>query len=401
MVFKRPFVILFLGAFLSCSQKDTGQPPEAQPPQEDRSVHGAELDREGALLALFSSLSETQKLSQLFLVNLEGNRAFRPVEFDSQGKAAIPGGYLLFSYNIADTAEGTAAFTASIRDYCADHGAVPPYLAIDHEGGTVNRLRNLPSGGQKAPLPSARAVSARYSPEEAMKLYAAQGALLRSLGIQVNLGPVAEMVTSKNKDFLGTRSYGGLEEVLAYGGSAIQGFQDAGVASVVKHFPGNTNADPHTGLPVINVGGAALESDYLAPFRRLLSGPGQDAAGVLMSHAVVKGVDNDRPACLSRFWATSVLKRALHFKGLVVSDDLYMGALTKNGYPSEAAVVAAVDAGVDVLMISEKKFLPALGALRKRAGEDPLFAARLEESALKVLRFKADWGVLEAPEKRP
>jgi beta-N-acetylhexosaminidase len=395
MVFKRPLVAPVLAfalvfALLSCTAGDLKRAeyaPDSAAASRPAKTPGR---REEDIARFFAALSEDQKLALLFLVNPDGNANFRAVEFDEAGKPMIPGGYILFAFNIADTADKTAAFIASIRKYCADKGVLPPYLAIDHEGGSVNRLRALTHPGGK--LSSARTVAARYSPAEAQKIYAEQGKFLRSLGIHLNLAPVVEVFTETNRDFLEDRSYGDLETVVTYGTSAIQGYRDAGVGTVLKHFPGNTNVDPHTGLPVIHADEGALISVYIEPFRRLLAK--KSAAGVLMSHAKVMGFDGGTPACLSKYWVTDVLKGYLGFDGLIISDDVYMAALEKNGFPSKKAVVSAIEAGVDVLMISGKHFLPALEALKARAREDSAFAASLEESALKVLRFKVDCGAL-------
>jgi beta-N-acetylhexosaminidase len=336
-----------------------------------------------ALHAYIDSLSETQKLSQLFLVNLEGKDRFHPVEFDDEGNPAIPGGYLLFSYNIADTPEQTAAFTSSIKDYCAERERIPPYLAIDHEGGTVNRVRHL------IRLPSAREVASSYSPDEAEELYYAQGTFLKTLGVHLNLAPVAEAATNENKDFLDDRSFGGLEKAIPYSERALEGYRRAGIGTALKHFPGNTNDDPHTGLPLISADKESFERDYIAPFRALA----KNTAGVLMSHA--RTSFGDAPACLSRYWVTTVLREDLGFEGLVISDDVYMAALEKNGYPPEKAVIAAIEAGVTVLMISEKRFIPALNALKKRADTDADFKNLIDDATRRVITFKIERGILE------
>jgi beta-N-acetylhexosaminidase len=338
-----------------------------------------------ALAAYFDSLSETQKLSQLFLVNLEGKEHFYPVEFDAEGNPAIPGGYLLFSYNIADTPEQTAAFTSSIKDFCAVHERAPPYLAIDHEGGTVNRVR------QFIRLPSAREVASMYSPYEAEELYYAQGNFLKTLGVHLNLAPVVEAVTNENKNFLDDRSFGGIEKAISYSERALDGYRRAGIGTALKHFPGNTNDDPHTGLPLIRADKENFERDYVAPFRTLA----KKSSCVLMSHACVAGYDEQTPACLSRYWVTTVLREDIGFEGLVISDDVYMAALEKNGYPPEKAVIDAIEAGVTVLMISEKRFIPALNALTKRAESDTGLKNQIDDAVRRVIAFKIERGILE------
>jgi beta-N-acetylhexosaminidase len=336
--------------------------------------------RDERLIALMNSMSETQKYTQLFLVNIEGNSRFVPVEFDDDGEPVIPGGCLLFAYNIAATEEKVKAFTASIKTYCNERGVVPPYLAIDHEGGSVNRLRAF------APkFPAAWTVAQTLTPQQAEALYYEQGLLLNSLGIHLNLAPVVEIAAAKNESFLGERSYGDAQSVPLYAKAALSGYERAGVASALKHFPVSASDDPHDGAASVDTDSPRLTA-ALAPYK-LLAG---QAAAVLMSHVTIAGA----AAGLSRYWVTDVLRGCLGFDGLIVSDDIYMAAL--GGCEPEAAAEKAIEAGVTVLMISEKRFLPALNALKKRAAHDKRFRSMLEEAVLRVLDFKAARGIISA-----
>jgi beta-N-acetylhexosaminidase len=343
-------------------------------------------DNKSAAARLAASYTDEQRISQLFLVNLGGNSYFRLREQDSSGRPAIPGGYLFFRGNIAATADGTAAFTKSIRDFCESRGLVPPYLAIDHEGGVVNRLRGI------LDLESAQWVAANMGVAEAEKLYASQGAGLKRLGFHLNLAPVAESATAVNRDFLGDRSFGGVRQAAAYSRAAVRGYRRGGVHCAVKHFPGTGGADPHTGLSDLNAGAKEMEEVYLAPFRALLAGKDAPPA-VLMAHTRT-AADPGVPACLSAHWVEKVLRGDMGFSGLVISDDIYMKALADNGYPPDKAAVAAIEAGVDVIMISAQTFLPAVTVIAQKAVRDPAFAAKVDAAVTRVLVFKMYVGLL-------
>lgn len=339
---------------------------------------GTGRGRDARLIALMNSMSETQKYAQLFLVNIEGNARFIPVEFDDDGNPAIPGGCLLFSYNIAATQEKVKAFTSSIKTYCEERGIVPPYLAIDHEGGDVNRLRAF------APkFPAAWTVAQTLTPQQAEALYYEQGVLLNSLGIHLNLAPVVEIAAKKDDSFLGGRSYGDAESVMRYAQSALSGYERAGTAAALKHFPVSASDDPHAGAASVSMDDPRLLA-ALAPYKLFA----MRAAAVLMSHVTIAG----EAASLSRYWVTDVLRGALGFDGLIISDDIYMAAL-KNAAP-ETAAEKAIEAGGTVLLISEKRFLPALNALKKRAERDEQFRSLLEDAVLRVLAFKAARGII-------
>ncbi len=336
-----------------------------------------------------SSLSLEEQVCQLFIANLEGNETYIPVEWtktQASRKALVPGGYLFFSYNIAETPEKIITFTDSINSYCASRGIIPPYLALDQEGGAVNRLRGI-----AGPLPSCEKISETISVADAYRLYALQAVQMRALGFTMNLAPVAEISDDSNRGFLSGRSYGDSASVVEYGTSAVNAFQNNGVAAVLKHFPGNTNTDPHTGLPEITLTPVQLESDVMIPFSRLVS---HAPAGVLMSHARTSALDSETPACLSPSWVTGKLRGAAGFKGIIFSDDIFMAALAENGYPPEKAAVLAVEAGVDVIMISEKRFAGPASVLTARAEHDAVFAGKIRAAAERVVGFKIQYGLL-------
>jgi beta-N-acetylhexosaminidase len=230
------------------------------------------------------------------------------------------------------------------------------------------------------------------SPTEAEKLYAAQGAGLKRLGFHLNLAPVAESATDINRAFLDDRSFGTVSQAATYSRAALRGFQRGGVQCAVKHFPGTGGADPHSGMSDLNVSAKEMEEVYLTPFREVLKGKDAPVA-VLMAHTRTNA-DPGVPACLSAHWVEKVLRGDLAFSGLVVSDDIYMKALADNGYPPDKAALAAIEAGVDIIMISAQTFLPAVTVIVQKATRDPAFAAKVDAAVTRVLAFKMYVGLL-------
>ena len=336
--------------------------------------------------AILSRMTEMQKISQIFLVNIEGDKKYKAVEFDSDNTPIVPGGVLLFSYNIAPTKEGVIEYTESIRDYCKNNSIPFPYVAVDQEGGDVNRLKSITS-----PLPSNSLIAQKLSAQDAQKFYSLQAKQMESLGITMNLSPVCESLLETNKDFLETRSYGTQAKTCTYSIASILGYEKNNVAQVAKHFPGNTNTDPHTGLPEINESYIKIERDFLFPFALILRAK---PSCVLMSHARVREFDEKNPAALSSFWITDMLRDKMNFKGLVISDDIFMGALNKNGFPPEAAAVMAIKAGTNVIMLSEKKFVSVARILLEKSKSDTELRDKITESEIKVIEFKKAHNVL-------
>jgi Beta-glucosidase-related glycosidases len=352
---------------------------------------------ESALENFINGMSAEQKISQLFLVSVDGTEA----HLSATAKKIPPCGYILFSRNFTGQPEQIIALTGNVQSFYARQseqnaqGCVPPLFAVDQEGGVVNRLSGIASA-----LPSPAFVARKFSPDAAEKLYAYAAEQIASLGIHVNLAPVVETSGSHNGGFLASRSFGDTEKVLLYGGAFIRSCAAHGVFCVLKHFPGNTNDDPHSGLPILSGTQEQVNELYVQPFERMLntvelSDFAFPRAGVLMSHTVVPAFDTENPSCLSYKTVSGILQNELHFGGLVLSDDLYMGALDKAGFSPVAASQAALRAGVHLLMLSRPvywTFIPKLAACME---DDFAFAETVERALKTVLKAKLCMGLME------
>ncbi len=381
-------MFLFLLLAVSCRAKE---PALAEgPTAEELELQRKETERlakEHALSVYLDSLSEAERMGLLFLVSIEGDKKYTALE-KYEDTDLVPGGCLLFSFNIADSDEGFISYIDSIYEYCALHNIQSyPYVALDQEGGYVNRLRSLTST-----LPSAKRVSENTNEQEAFYLYDSQAKQLRLLGITMNLAPVAEVETEDNAQFLDTRSYGSLEKVIECARSCIKAYEQNGVLSVLKHFPGNTNIDPHSGLPEIFVTSEEEIQRLIQSFEVLIKTT--PVSAVLMSHARVSLPDAKTPACLSDYWVQTKLREELGFNGLVLSDDIFMAALKKNGYAPLDAAEKALLSGVDVIMLSEKRFASVAKELSLRAQQNPLLKIRISEAQKNVIRYKIKCGIL-------
>ena len=343
-------------------------------------INSVKSQKNQAVLDFIAGLPLEEKIAQLFVVNLVGCDKFVPVERN------IPGGFLYFGYNIAQTPYEMQHFNQSIIDYCRINKKLPPFLTVDQEGGYVNRLRSL-----NGPLPSAQRVSERLDVTQAEYLYELQAQQMKALGFTMNLAPVAEVCTADNEQFLDGRSFGNLNQVKKYGSACVTAYESNGIGTVLKHFPGNTNTDPHTGLPQIQWSEEELKMQ-LDSFAALVA---QKPSAVLMSHARFAGYDEANPACLSEYWVNQVLRNELGFEGIIFSDDIFMGALADNGYPPEVAVVAAIEAGIDCIMISEKRIDSSVQVLCKKAKADSDFAALIDKAVRRIIDYKMNCGFLK------
>lgn len=380
--------------FISCTDKQTKKEIINHQTQsnfnsyiiENQKIHQAKLTD------YIKNMPLENKTAQLFIENLEGNTKFRTYENmkgitdkdDDEERPLVAGGYLFFSYNIADSVQAQKDFNNSINDFCRQNKIIPPYLAVDQEGGWVSRLKKL-----NTKLPSNQDVAKNNSIAQSYEIYREQAQQMQSMGFHMNLAPVIEVCTPDNEDFLDGRSFGSFEQVLNYGRACVNAYENNQIATVVKHFPGNTNTDPHTGLPEIKLSEADLK-ESVRSFEEILK---YNPSAILMSHARTSAIDPGVPACLSKVWVTDILRNTYKYQGIIFSDDIFMGALADNGYPPEKAALMAIDAGVDCIMISEKRFGKAARVIYKKAQEDSEFAKKIDQALLRILEYKEKAGL--------
>jgi beta-N-acetylhexosaminidase len=333
-------------------------------------------------------MSDEELVGQAMIIGVDG------VGELSNGSRAIlslvrPGAVILFGFNVAEDPRSVASLAADIRSAAgvpalADGAALPPFVAIDHEGGAVFRFK-----GGLTRLPPARTMG-RAGAAAAAAAGAAAGSELRAVGVTMNAAPVVEALTQANRAFLADRAWS--DDPATSGRLAaafIEACQSSGAAAVAKHFPGNAAADPHRGLPVLDVSRAALEGAFLAPFRRAVDA---GVSAIMLSHALVPAIDPGLPVSLSPL-AIALLKDELGFRGIVLTDDLQMAALSGRGGAGEAAI-AALSAGADMVMVSGGRTArDARADILAALADGRLSRSRLEDAAARVVAQKLRFGL--------
>jgi beta-N-acetylhexosaminidase len=208
----------------------------------------------------------------------------------------------------------------------------------------------------------------------------------------MNLAPVVELLGEGNAAFLGSRAYGSSGAVVdAAAGAYIEGLQSESVAAVAKHFPGNAAADPHKVLPKLEVSKAVYERDYLPRFASAIR---RGVSSVMLSHVLFEAIDANNPSSLSPRVVRGELRGRLGFRGLAITDDLGMNALSLTRSPEEAAI-EALNAGADLLMLVDMgEATRVQAAIVQAVKEGRLSQNRLDEAVSRVLslksRFKMD-----------
>ncbi|MGD9940769.1 MAG: glycoside hydrolase family 3 N-terminal domain-containing protein [Clostridia bacterium] len=323
------------------------------------------------------AMSDRELAGQLIMTGVDGTG--RIPESSRQLIAdLLPGAVLLFGYNIPADPLELGLLDEDLRQLWPP-GGLKPFIAVDHEGGSVFRFK---SGLTRLPAAETMAGGGLEAARLAGRI---AGTELASLGISMNLAPVFEALDSHNAAFLGSRAWSrdtGTAAALA--AAFATSCQAAGVAAVAKHFPGNAALDPHQGLPVLDIGLDELESRYLQAFAAAVAA---DTAAVMLSHVMVPVVDPDLPFTLSAA-GIGLLREKLGFTGVIMSDDLAMAAIAGDRTPSAAALMA-LDAGVDMVMVSgTRQAMQVRDSIVGAIGTGQLDRATLVESASRILSWK-------------
>jgi beta-N-acetylhexosaminidase len=287
------------------------------------------------------------------------------------------GGAILFKRNVGADLRETAELNARLA--AAAPRESPLLLAVDQEGGRVARI-----GAPALRLPPMRALAEWMDAPTAERIAERQAAELAALGFTMNFAPVLDVDTNPQNPVIGDRAFSRDAEVVANLGVAwARGLAKGGVLACGKHFPGHgdTRADSHLELPVVDLGRAELET-HLLPFARAAAA---GVASLMTAHVVFRTIDASVPATLSRAICTE-LRARIGFRGVLVSDDLEMRAIQDHVGVGEAAV-RAIEAGCDALLVCSDFDLQeeAYAALVARAEADGAFRARCEEAIERCL----------------
>jgi beta-N-acetylhexosaminidase len=338
--------------------------------------------------------------SQVLLVGLD-NKNFLSIDNAAILRNAPPGGIMFFKYNLDAEKDRVRSFLGECSNLVVAAGCgIAPFLAVDHEGGLVHRfgpgIEKLPPAASFWELAEAESRAAALEAiEELASLSAVE---MRDLGISMNLAPVAEILNDDNKYFLETRSYGpdsGFTEEAA--SAFIRGMDAAGIACVVKHFPGNSSEDPHSGTPSISAGKPALD-EMVKPFAAAIEN--LRCPAVMVSHVMVPAVDPLRNASLSPLVLDSWLRDELGFEGIIMADDFAMGAVAASRLSPASAAVEALIAGADMVMAWPLNIGAVYGAILGALEDGYLPRRRLVEAVERILAEKIRYNII-IPGKLP
>jgi beta-N-acetylhexosaminidase len=305
--------------------------------------------------------------ARLVLVNLE-----QPA-LDSETVAHLrrykPGGVVLFKHQLPDL-ETARALSADLREILGED----VLLAVDQEGGNVWRTPFLPSA------PSAGNLGSSNDADLTRRVGVQTGAGMRAFGANWCFAPVLDINVNPDNPVIAERSFGdNAERVARLGRAWLEGIQSTGVAACAKHFPGHgdTRVDSHHDLPSVDKSRNELERLEFAPFRAVLD----SVASLMTAHIVFPALDPDLPATLSKRILTDLVRDAWKYQGLIVTDAMDMGAITRRWGRGDAAV-QSVSAGADILEVFGNLTTQAetFAALERASTQGTLSKARLNDA---------------------
>lgn len=345
------------------------------PPQEEKDPVQEQLNE----------LSLDEKVGQMILAGVQGTT------LDAQAKQMIMdqkvGGIIFYANNVS-TLQGTAKFVQSIKDANRSN-PVPIFMSVDQEGGKVSRMpetvESIPSNGKVGKTKDANLA------ETMGKLLARQ---IQLVGFNVDFAPVLDINSNPNNPVIGDRSFGSSASLVSQMGIAeMKGLRSEGIIPVVKHFPGHgdTSVDSHLDLPVVNKTEKQLAELEWIPFEAAVK---EQVEAVMVAHILFPKLDPDHPASLSDVIIGQHLRGKFKYDGVVITDDLSMGAIAKN-YKLDDAAVATVQAGSDILLVahSYESAKTIFDTLKSAAKSGKISESRIDESVYRILALKQKYNL--------
>lgn len=327
---------------------------------------------------LLSTMSLEEKVGQMFLIRCNSLTAYEDI---NNYKVS---GFILFDENIKG--ETKESLSSTIKSY-QDNSLIKMIIAVDEEGGIVNRLSWYPEF-RDTPFSSPQELYNEGGYPLIISNTKEKATLLKSLGINMNLAPVADISTDPN-DYIYPRTFGkDAEETAEYVKTVVKTMKENNIGSTLKHFPGyGNNLDTHSDISIDNRSYESFLNNDFIPFK---AGIAAGADSILVSHNIINSIDENLPASLSRK-VHDVIRNELNFNGVIMTDDLQMSAI--KDYVGEVnSVIFAVNSGNDLIISSdyENQIPTVIESVKNGDIKEEI----IDEAVLRVLELKIKLGII-------
>jgi beta-N-acetylhexosaminidase len=301
------------------------------------------------------------------------------------------GGY--FISTTKDTADQLQSFIQQIQ---AD-SPLPMIIATDFEGGTWNTLAN-----QVGKRPSPAEIGASGDTKLIYDKGIEDAKLMKELGINVNFAPVVDVLTNPDNTILIGRTFGSDPQLVTnMAEKYIDGLTSGGIAGCLKHFPGlgASNADPHKVLPTVDRTPEQLQDIDLVPYTQLIAK--NKVPMIMTTHMLIPSLDTKLPTSVSPAVITDLLRKKMHYQGVIVSDALFMDGL--NAYTIPEAAFLAFKAGTDLLLgtPNAQDTKEAMDLIKNAVVKGEITQDFLDAAVLRILTFKIQWGIIKIDPTTP
>ena len=346
------------------------------------SVAQSELSPEQKVDKLVANMSDADKVGQLMMIGIHGKSLNDDAKFMLNEYRV--GGIILFDRNM-ESKDQVKTLITDINKAGKSAGLTPLFLGIDQEGGAVARMDD-----KLIKVPPAEEVG-KEPVEQAAALAKEVGAELKDLGFNINFAPVADLGLTYGRSYSTNP-----DEVVRYASAVGKSYDEAGLWYSYKHFPGigKTDVDLHADTSIVPVSKETLLSEDTKVFVDLIKQSKPNTYTIMVSHAMYPQIDPDHPASLSKAIITDWLRKDMGYNGVVVTDDMDMGALAKH-YTFGDMAVQSILAGSDILLVCHEyeHMQEAYNGLMKAVKDGRISKERLDESVKRILLMKMSRGL--------
>ena len=346
------------------------------------SVAQSELSPEEKVDKLVANMSDADKVGQLLMIGIHGKTLNDDAKFMLNEYRV--GGIILFDRNM-ESKDQVKSLIADINKTGKSVGLTPLFIGIDQEGGAVARMED-----QLIKVPPAEELG-KEPIEKAVSLAKQSGTELKDLGFNINFAPVADLGLTYGRSFSTNP-----DEVVRYASAVGKAYDEAGLWYSYKHFPGigKTDVDLHADTSVVPVSKETLLNEDTKVFVDLIKQSKPNTYAIMVSHAMYPQIDADHPSSLSKAIITDWLRKDMGYNGVVVTDDMDMGALAKH-YTFGDMAVQSILAGSDILLVCHEyeHMQEAYNGLMKAVKDGRISKERLDESVKRILLMKMSRGM--------
>ena len=341
------------------------------------SVAQSKLSPEEKVDKLVANMSDADKVGQLLMIGIHGKTLNDDAKFMLNEYRV--GGIILFDRNM-ESKDQVKSLITDINKTGKSAGLTPLFIGIDQEGGAVARMED-----QLIKVPPAEELG-KEPIEQAVSLAKQSGTELKDLGFNINFAPVADLGLTYGRSFSTNP-----DDVVRYASAVGKAYDEAGLWYSYKHFPGigKTDVDLHADTSVVPVSKETLLNEDTKVFVDLIKQSKPNTYAIMVSHAMYPQIDADHPSSLSKAIITDWLRKDMGYNGVVVTDDMDMGALAKH-YTFGDMAVQSILAGSDILLVCHEyeHMQEAYNGLIKAVKEGRISKERLDESVKRILLMK-------------